>query len=278
MKPLSLVRAVTLCVSLASVANAQSSLRNTYGSQRSIGGFLYDRFGDSSPSQPDPKPPTLQEIQSAKDAALVARYKREADAIDARIVEHLTRRVEDGSADAAFDLGVRYHAGKGVPQDAAKARQFMALASERGNEQAKAWLKNPPAAPEAPLPKEEPARKLETSPTRKAKEASGEVVSREYANSINWFILKHDMVAEDVMRWDFVMSASGMTLSKFGELLDNVGEFRDRVAGHHIDLERHNPDARLLKVGDEKPAQSPELSDKEKSMVSMMIAAGYGKK
>ena len=96
-----------------------------------------------------------KEALDAANAARAQQAKAEAEKkrlkMEAKTIELLERRIADGSADAAWDLGNRYLDGQGVLADAFKARSLIALASERGNERAKQWLlKTPPPQPLTP--------------------------------------------------------------------------------------------------------------------------------
>lgn len=62
------------------------------------------------------------------------------DGVDERIVKFLRERIENGSADAAYDLGVRYQTGRGVNPDPKEAKKLFGLAASRGNQDAVRWL------------------------------------------------------------------------------------------------------------------------------------------
>ncbi|MBN8249620.1 MAG: SEL1-like repeat protein [Verrucomicrobia bacterium] len=64
--------------------------------------------------------------------------------VEDRVVSFLKERVEDGSADAAFDLAKRYEEGKGVTADPVEAHRLYKLSAERGNEEATTWLAEHP--------------------------------------------------------------------------------------------------------------------------------------
>ncbi len=63
---------------------------------------------------------------------------------DQRVVEHLRQRMEDGSADAPFELAQRHESGQGVTKDPAEARRLYELSAQRGNEDAKRWITRHP--------------------------------------------------------------------------------------------------------------------------------------
>lgn len=80
-------------------------------------------------------------------AAQAKRQQEAASAAEAKVVPFLKERVDGGSADAAADLAKRYETGKGVPVDLKEARRLYALGAERGNQEAKTWLKEHPDVP-----------------------------------------------------------------------------------------------------------------------------------
>lgn len=97
-------------------------------------------------------PAAAEKAAKERAAIVAAQAKRNQKALvgaDERVVEFLKKRVEDGSADAPLDLAKRYEEGKGVTADAVEARKLYKLAAERGNEEAKVWLKEHPEPPPA---------------------------------------------------------------------------------------------------------------------------------
>ena len=78
--------------------------------------------------------------RAAADAAAAQRNEAASIGVDARIVAFLNTRIADGSADAAYDLGVRYTKGQGVVADPKQARKLMETAATRGNSDAAKWL------------------------------------------------------------------------------------------------------------------------------------------
>ncbi|KAB2660623.1 MAG: sel1 repeat family protein [Verrucomicrobia bacterium] len=74
-------------------------------------------------------------------AALQDRTNRKnSEGAEQRVLEHLRKRTEDGSADAPYDLAKRHEDGVGVPKNAAEAARLYRLSAERGNADAKRWL------------------------------------------------------------------------------------------------------------------------------------------
>lgn len=69
-----------------------------------------------------------------------SRLERQRLELEERIIAHLRARVESGSADACFDLGMRYLNGDGVPKDRAEALRLMGVGAGRGSKEATAWL------------------------------------------------------------------------------------------------------------------------------------------
>lgn len=85
-------------------------------------------------------------VMAKAEAARVAEVKlqetlKKRAAIDAKTVEFLQRRVGAGSADAAYDLGLRHEIGKGVDKDPSEARRMMIISAGRGNMDAANWIK-----------------------------------------------------------------------------------------------------------------------------------------
>jgi len=90
-------------------------------------------------------PQASTQAQAAAAAALAQKRNQQSQVgVDQRVVDFLKQRIEDGSADAAFDLAKRYEEGKGVVADPKESRRLYVLAGERGNEEAKAWLEAHP--------------------------------------------------------------------------------------------------------------------------------------
>jgi hypothetical protein len=94
--------------------------------------------------QPTAPPPVDPATAAAITAAEKQRNAKASEGADQRVIEFLRKRIDEGSADAAFDLAKRYEKGRGVPADAAEARRFYALAAERGNSDAQWWLASHP--------------------------------------------------------------------------------------------------------------------------------------
>lgn len=78
--------------------------------------------------------------RASADAAAARRNEAASIGVDARIVSFLQLRVREGSADAAYDLGIRYVKGHGVVADPKKAFRMMETAATRGNADAVKWL------------------------------------------------------------------------------------------------------------------------------------------
>lgn len=106
----------------------------------------------AAPVRPAPTAPATTPQQAA--AVQATQNKRNQEAAigaDQRVIEFLKERVEGGSAEAAHDLAKRYEEGKGTKADFKEARRLYELAGQRGNEEAKAWLKEHPAPVLAPV-------------------------------------------------------------------------------------------------------------------------------
>lgn len=163
MKPavLPLLTATSIWVAAATLVSAQSVNRIRQSINKATGGAA---GAPGVPQIPVPAAPTLTPEQAA--AVRAAQLKRQQEAAaeaDSKVVPFLKERVEGGSADAAFDLGKRYETGKGVTADAKEARRLYQLGADRGNEEAKTWLKEHPAGaetkPSAPAPAVKPIDK-----------------------------------------------------------------------------------------------------------------------
>lgn len=164
MKPgvFSLLLVTSSCVLLQTEVSAQSIRRIRQSLDRATGGQT------AAPVRAQaavPAVPTLTPEQAAAvKAAEQKRLKESAHAAEAKVVPFLKERVEGGSADAAYDLGKRYEIGKGVAVDPKEARRLYLLAAERGNSDAKTWLKEHPepiknpTAPAAAVVKAEPPK------------------------------------------------------------------------------------------------------------------------
>jgi TPR repeat protein len=160
MKPSLIVLATLVVVSLAGLptASAQTVGRIRKSLDKATGGATAPAPAPApvapAPVVPlDPEAAARARAQAQAAAALSAQRNKAAQAgADARVVEFLKQRVEDGSADAAFDLAKRYDEGKGVTADPKEARKLYTLAAERGNTEAKAWLEAHPAPESEPEP------------------------------------------------------------------------------------------------------------------------------
>lgn len=149
MKTLSAVSlaAVILAASWTPSASAQSVGRIRRSLDKATGGATA-ATGSGAPAA---VPTTSTAAQTAaNEAAANQRNKAAQVGVEDRVVAFLRQRIDDGSADAAFDLAQRYEEGKGVTADPVEARRLYALSAERGNEEAKAWLAaNPEPAKDA---------------------------------------------------------------------------------------------------------------------------------
>jgi hypothetical protein len=114
----------------------------------------------------DPQAQKEAQAQAAAASALYDKKNKEASVgVDQRVIDFLKKRIDDGSADAAYDLGKRYEEGKGVEADPVEARRLYKLSAERGNEDAVTWLKEHPD-PDKDSEKEpgkEPAKEVEAA-------------------------------------------------------------------------------------------------------------------
>lgn len=129
-------------VVLQTEVSAQSIRRIRQSLDRATGGQT------AAPGRAQPVVPAVPALTPEQAAAAKAaeqkRLKESAQAAEAKVVPFLKERVEGGSAEAAYDLGKRYEIGKGVAVDPKEARRLYLLAAERGNAEAKTWLKDHP--------------------------------------------------------------------------------------------------------------------------------------
>jgi len=129
-------------VVLQTEVSAQSIRRIRQSLDRATGGQT------AAPARAQPAVPAVPALTPEQAAAAKAaeqrRLKESAQAAEAKVVPFLKERVEGGSAEAAYDLGKRYESGKGVAMDPKEARRLYELAAERGNSDAKTWLKEHP--------------------------------------------------------------------------------------------------------------------------------------
>lgn len=169
----SLAVALVCLGSLAFTVNAQSVGRIRKSLDKATGGAT------AAPARPAPPPPSASAVSATAAATAVAAPKVPKESpseVDQRVITFLNQRIDDGSADAAFDLAKRYEEGKGVPVDPKESRRLYSLAAERGNEDAKAWLEahpapaveTAPAATEAAKPGTTPAAPAPTKPAEKS--------------------------------------------------------------------------------------------------------------
>jgi TPR repeat protein len=88
-------------------------------------------------------PAAAERNQQAK-AALDLYYQKAntkaQEGVEARVILFLQERIENGSADAAYDLAVRHTKGLGVDKNPEQALILFRLAAERGNSDAQSWL------------------------------------------------------------------------------------------------------------------------------------------
>lgn len=97
-----------------------------------------------------------REAKAVKDAQIAAEEKEAAGlraaeakkiaeakkfAVDAKVAALYRKRADSGDADAQYELGLRYLAGKGVAKDEKEGRRFLELAAKQGHKQATAKLK-----------------------------------------------------------------------------------------------------------------------------------------
>lgn len=151
MKTSSIVLSCLAVLALAAVdpASAQTVGRIRKSLDKATGGGTAPAPAPVAPAPAvplDPEAAARARAQAQAAAALNAQRNKAAQVgADARVVDFLKQRVEDGSADAAFDLAKRYEEGKGVDADPKEARKLYTLAAERGNTEAKTWLDEHPA-------------------------------------------------------------------------------------------------------------------------------------
>ena len=79
---------------------------------------------------------------AAASAAADARHQQALIGVDARVAAFLKEQTETGSVFAPFDLAEHYRTGKGVEVNPTEADRLVRLAAERGNEDAKSWLRD----------------------------------------------------------------------------------------------------------------------------------------
>ncbi|MCW5556676.1 MAG: SEL1-like repeat protein [Verrucomicrobiae bacterium] len=137
-----------LALLLAMPAAAQSVGRIRRSLDKATGGATAAPPPRTSPGAAPSATATQAQIIAAT-AAANRRNQAAQVGVEDRVVAFLKERIEDGSADAAFDLAKRYEEGKGVPEDPKEARRLYALSAERGNEEARTWLTEHPEPEDA---------------------------------------------------------------------------------------------------------------------------------
>ncbi len=141
MKP---VFSCLVAASVATLALQPVSAQSIGRIKRSLDRATGQQAPAQAPAQAVPAQP-VKPLTPAEAAAAKQKKEQAAAEADKRIVEFLQQRVKDGSADAAYDLGTRHIDGRGVKPDATEARRLIELAAQRGNSDAKQWVKDNPA-------------------------------------------------------------------------------------------------------------------------------------
>jgi len=81
-----------------------------------------------------PTPPPLPgAAPAARPEKTAEKKKTEQDAVVKRTIEFQTKRAEQGSATAQFDLGKRYLTGDGLEQNLPAARKWFEAAAKQGH-------------------------------------------------------------------------------------------------------------------------------------------------
>ncbi len=93
---------------------------------------------------------------------------------DAAALREFRPLAEQGHAKAQFSLGLMYHKGHGVPQDYAKALQWLRRAAAQGHPKAKDHVKALDAAGVTPVPPEAGAFRIQLTAMRSATAAEAE--------------------------------------------------------------------------------------------------------
>lgn len=90
--------------------------------------------------------PRQNQSGTAKSAPTNAPPSTMSEETRRRVVEFQTKRAEGGSAQAQYDIGLRYLTGDGVERDETKAREWLQKSADGGNNQAKRKLETLGAA------------------------------------------------------------------------------------------------------------------------------------
>lgn len=97
-------------------------------------------------TQPSTVPPTGTAVPAAAKptppvpAAALAGSDFDKTEVEKRVISFQKQRAQEGSASAAYELGLRYLKGDGVEKDTERARQWLALAAKSGSSQAQQKL------------------------------------------------------------------------------------------------------------------------------------------
>jgi hypothetical protein len=95
-----------------------------------------------------------------------------------------------------------------------------------------------------------------------------DIITDTYANYINWFAQRNDMTVESALRYDYILTSEGVNLMQYELMLFRVGLVRKKAVG--VPLSAQFPKRnyatlpRMLRAGEPKPKQNPQLSEDEK--------------
>jgi hypothetical protein len=202
-----------------------------------------------------------------------ARREREVAQIQENIrktFKFYSQSASNGDGYAQLKLAQLYMSGERTEADEQKAYFWFSCAATNGHpEGMQLWLKRKPTA-----------AIQQTSPVSSQPSVPGvvthsEIVTEEYARRINAFADKWDMTVEEVMRWDYVFSKSGLTLGDFDQSLAKLNQSRDKALGYHVEIPKRKLNSRRLVGGETKFPQNPMLTEAEENVVKVLKAAGY---
>lgn len=133
----------TAIIALALLTTAHAQFGPVYEDPKKFGLFI----GGGAPriNLRDPVAEAANAMKRQEQSAQLNQYfeqrnRKSQDGVEARVVKFLEQRIADGSADAAYDLAIRYSEGKGVPESKDESVRLFRLSAERGNAEAMKWV------------------------------------------------------------------------------------------------------------------------------------------
>lgn len=98
-----------------------------------------------------------------------------------------------------------------------------------------------------------------------------EVITKTYADYINWFAFRNDVPPYKVLRYDYMLKNEGLNLLQLDLLFYRMGVARNKALGKPVDSPQPQSNVELvpIKSGLKKPKQSATLTEEEQSFVKL---------